>query len=156
MSESREEKLAKLLVNYSVNLKEGEVCLINAVDVPCSMVEKLIKAVVDAKAIPLLNQSTIRAERALIEYSSSESLKLWADIDAYRMAKVDAFIGIRPSKRENEQFKNSTQTMPTFITHLHHDIRVPKTKWVVLRYPTQLMAYQANMGAKNLKTIFGE
>ena len=72
MGESREEKLAKLLVNYSVNLKEGEVCLINAVDVPCSMVEKLIKAVVDAKAIPLLNQSTIRAERALIEYSSSK------------------------------------------------------------------------------------
>jgi aminopeptidase len=157
MGESREEKLAKLLVNYSVALKEGEVCLINAVDVPISMVEKLIKAVVDAKAIPLLNQSTIRAERALIEYSSPESLKLWADIDAYRMAKVDAFIGIRAivNSRENATIqKQYTNYAHLYNTPVHHDIRVPKTKWVVLRYPTQLMAYQANMGSKEFEDYF--
>ena len=37
MADQREQKLAKLLVEYSVALQKGESCLINAVDIPTSI-----------------------------------------------------------------------------------------------------------------------
>ena len=45
MSDAREKKLAELLVNHSLKLKKGESCLIDATDVPVSMVEELVAAV---------------------------------------------------------------------------------------------------------------
>ncbi|HCU29559.1 MAG TPA: aminopeptidase, partial [Sphaerochaeta sp.] len=37
MADPREQKLAELLVTYSVQLQRGESCLINAVDIPTTM-----------------------------------------------------------------------------------------------------------------------
>ena len=55
MSDERERKLAQLLVDYSVDLHKGERCLINAVDVPSSMVEELITAVYRKGGYPEVN-----------------------------------------------------------------------------------------------------
>lgn len=157
MSDPRERDLARLLVRFSVNLQEGETCLINAVDVPESMVEELVQAVYEAKGHPQVNMTTVRIERALAEGGSEESLSVWADCDAYRMHKMDAFIGIRGivNPRESATIgEQYSRYMQLYNTPVHHDIRVPHTKWVVLRYPTQMMAYQANMGTREFEDYF--
>lgn len=157
MSDSREKDLARLLVRYSVDLQPGEHCLINATDVPESMVEELIEAVYGAGGYPQVNLMTIRIERAMVAHASKESLASWADCDAYRMQKMDAFIGIRGivNPREHATLGEIYQTyMSSYNTPVHHQIRIPHTKWVVLRYPTQLMAYQANMSTKEFEDFF--
>ncbi|MGI6433606.1 MAG: aminopeptidase [Sphaerochaetaceae bacterium] len=157
MSSLKEQELARLLVTYSVELQKGENCLINAMDVPPSMIEHLIEAVYEAGGNPLVNMSTIGIERALIGDSTQHSLQLWADIDAQRMARMDAFIGIRgivnPREMANVQQQYHSY-MHLYDKPVHHDIRIPKTKWVVLRYPTQLMAYQAQMSTKEFEDFF--
>ncbi len=157
MEISREKKLAQLLVNYSVELKKGENCLINAIDVPESIVEHLVKEVSKAGANPIVNYSTIRIEKALIANSTIKSIELATDLDVYRMEKMDAFIGIRGVVNPREMANITTELElhnKIYNNKVHHEIRVPKTKWVVLRYPTQLMAYQANMSFTEFEDYF--
>ena len=157
MSSKNEEKLARLLVTYSVDLQKGERCLIQATDVPTSMVEALIKEVYLAGGYPEVNIGSISIERALVEHSTSESLEAWADSDAYRMRNMDAFIGIRGIVNPMEMASlgdQYTNYMKIYNSKVHHDLRVPHTKWVVLRYPTSLMAYQANMSFSEFENYF--
>src|SRR5690554_7920493 len=101
MGDARERDLARLLVRYSVKLEPGERCLIQAIDVPDSMVEELVQAVYEAKGYPEVSLGSIRIERAMVAGSTKESLEAWADSDAYRMRNMDAFIGIRGIDRKS-------------------------------------------------------
>ncbi len=157
MHNPKERDLARLLVQYSVRLQPGENCLINAVDVPPHMVEELVRAVYEAGGQPQVHMTTIQLERALIEGATEASLAAWADCDAYRMQKMDAFIGIRGivNPREMASLGSAYTTyMHSYNTPVHHDIRISDTKWVVLRYPTQLMAYQASMSMHEFEDFF--
>ncbi len=128
MADPREEKLAKLLVEYSVKLQKGESCLINAVDVPTSMTEALIKAVYDAGGYPVVNLWNQRIERAMVEHASKESLQAWADVDTYRMKQMDAFIGIRgiANVRELATIPAQTNLASTYYNiPVHMKTRLP-------------------------------
>lgn len=157
MSDCRERKLAELLVRHSVRLEKGESCLINAVDVPSSMVEELVAAVYKAGAFPVVNLWSQKLERAMTEGASEESLAVWADVDSYRMGKMDAFIGIRgiANTRELATIPDKASLVEAvYDKRVHGDIRVPKTKWVVLRYPTETFAMQAGMGTREFEDFF--
>ena len=157
MSDSRERELARLLVRYSVDIQRGENCLINAVDVPQQMIEQLVEAVYEAGGNPHVNMTSVRIERALVAGGTDESLAAWADCDAYRMRKMDAFIGIRGivNPRETATLGDRyARYMRLYNTPVHHDIRIVHTKWVVLRYPTQMMAFQANMGTREFEDYY--
>ncbi len=126
MNDIRERKLAELLVEYSVDLQKGERCLINAVDVPSSMVEELIAAVYRRGGYPEVNYTSITIERALIEGGNAESFASLADSDAYRMDRMDAYIGIRGVVNPKEM--NGLSSMSDYLTYyntpVHHDRRV--------------------------------
>ena len=55
MIDSRVIKLAKLIVNYSINLKKGENVLIEANDTPIEAVKEFIKAAKNKGANVFLN-----------------------------------------------------------------------------------------------------
>ena len=157
MADEREVKLANLLVEHSVRLKAGESCLINAVDVPSSMVEALVNAIYDKGAYPIVNLWNQRLERAMVERASEASLKAWAHVDQYRMEQMDAFIGIRGVANVRELATVGAQAnlaSRLYTTPVHMETRLTKTRWVVLRYPTEVMAMQANMGTVEFENFF--
>lgn len=158
MKDPRHDDLARLLVEYSIKLKAGERCLIQASDMPVEMVESLIKAVYGAGAYPVVRMGNERVERALARGASSESLSVLADTEAYRMKQMDAFIGIRASYNDLEMGDVPEKQMGLYRSEyykpVHFDIRVPKTKWVVLRYPTPTMAYQAGMSFEAFEDFY--
>ena len=157
MADQREQKLAKLLVEHSVKLKKGEHVLINAVDIPTSMTEALVKAVYEVGSYPIVNLWNERIERAMVEGASKESLQLWADVDTYRMKKMDAFIGIRgpANVRELATIAEQSNLASTYYNiPVHMKTRLVSTKWVVLRYPTSVMAMQAGMGTLEFEDFY--
>ncbi len=159
MADPREQKLAELLVDYSVNLQNGESCLINAVDVPTSMTEALVKAVYNRGGYPVVNLWNQRLERAMVQDANKESLDVWAKVDTYRMQQMDAFIGIRgiANVRELATIPQQSNLASTYYNiPVHMKTRLPHTKWVVLRYPTEIMAMQAGMGSVEFESFFYE
>jgi aminopeptidase len=158
MIHPKQAELARLLVTHSVALKKGEKCLIQSHDVPEEMIEALIDAVYEAGAYPVLDYRRSRLSRALLKGADRESLTNLAEIEVFRMKKMDAFIGIRgyDNPKENSDIPESRSQleMTCLMKPVHYEIRVPKTKWVVLRYPTPGMAAMAQTSTSSFEDFY--
>jgi aminopeptidase len=158
MIHPQQQELARLLVGHSTSLKRGEKCLIQSHDVPEEMVEALIDAVYEAGACPVVDYRLSRLNRALVAGADQESLTVIAESEAFRMEKMDAFIGIRGYENPREQSdlpdEQNRLEAAFWATPVHHKIRVPRTKWVVLRYPTPGMAAMAGTSTRSFEEFF--
>ena len=144
MVDKRIEKLADVLVNYSVSLKKGEKILIEAKGIDYMLVNAIVKEVYKAGGLPFVELFDNRITRELLMGQSEELAKLRAKYDGARMAEMDAYIGIRGGDNSFELSDvpaDKMQAESEFYSHpVHHELRVKKTKWVILRYPNPGMA----------------
>ncbi len=158
MQDSRINKLAENLINYSVALKKGEKILIEAKGIDYMLVNALIKEVYKVGGYPFVETYDNRIGRELMLGTSVEHAKLKAKYDAFRMADMDAYIGIRGGENCNEYAdvpaEKSSIDSKYYSHPVHHEIRVKKTKWVVLRYPNQGMASQAGMSTDGFEDFY--
>ena len=143
MQDERIIKLAKTLVNYSCNLKKGEKVLIEAKGVDYMLPMAIVREAFKVGAYPFVEISDNRVTREMLMGNSKEYAALRAKYDGYRMADMDAYIGIRGGENCNENSdvpENNLKIESEVYSHpVHHELRVKKTKWVVLRYPNQGM-----------------
>ena len=158
MSDPRHTKLAEILINYSCELKEGEKVLIEAIDVPHSFTREVIKAAAAIGAQPYVTLKSQEIWRSLLMAGSDEQMNLIADLEAKRMAEMDAYIGARGAHNVSEWSDVSDEGMgryeSTVWKRVHQDIRVPKTRWVVLRWPSSSMAQLAQMSTQGFEDFF--
>ncbi len=158
MQDARINKLAKNLINYSVDLKKGEKILIEAKGVDYMFVTALVREAYAVGAYPFVEMFDNRVTRELLLGQTQEQAKLRAQYDSVRMSDMDAYIGIRGGENCNENSDvpaKNLQIESEFYSHpVHHNIRVKKTKWVVLRYPNQGMASQAGMSTDAFEDFY--
>ncbi|MBE5750728.1 MAG: aminopeptidase [Clostridiales bacterium] len=158
MQDQRIIKLAKGLINYSCSLKKGEKVLIEAKGIDYMLVNALVNEAYAVGAYPFVELYDNRVNRALMMGESVERAKLRAKYDGYRMAEMDAYIGIRGGENCNELSdvpEKNLQIDSEYYSHpVHHEIRVKKTKWVVLRYPNQGMAQLAGMSTDAFEDFY--
>lgn len=148
MIDPRMTRLAEVLVGYSTELKPGDKILIEAIDVPAEMTCEMIRIARAAGADVLVSIKSNRINRALMIHSSETQMNLMAETEAYRMSRVDAYVGLRgnPNIAELSDVPEEGHKLyrESVWTKVHIEIRVPKTRWVVLRWPNASMAQQAN------------
>jgi aminopeptidase len=158
MIDPRMEKLADNLIRYSCRLKKGETVLIEATDVPEEMVAMLVRKVSDVGGVPLVTIKHNRILRELYKHATEASMKLAGDYERFRMEKVHAYIALRGSHNINELADVPAERIKLYQTHwlspVHFDVRVPKTKWVVLRWPTSSMAQQAKLSTDSFEDFY--
>ena len=158
MQDERVNKLAKNLINYSCSLKKGEKVLIEAKGIDYMLVNALVKEAYAVGAYPFVELYDNRVTRQLLLGESEELAKMRARFDGARMAEMDAYIGIRGGENCNELSdvpESNMKIESEFYSHpVHHEIRVKKTKWVVLRYPNQGMAQQAGMSTEAFEEFY--
>jgi aminopeptidase len=86
------------------------------------------------------------------------NVKTIADIEKYEMERMTAYIALRGSHNYAEQTDVSEETMKLwakeYSTPVVFGVRVPKTKWVALRWPTSSMAQQANMSTPAFEKFY--
>lgn len=157
--DERQSQLAKQLVHHSCSLKAGEKILISCNGVhPIPLVKQIIKEVYRIGAIPFVQLHTNSLDRELLLGATSEQQKIMAETDASLMKQMDAFIGVRGEDNLTELAdvpEEKTQLHTTlYTTPVHHEIRVPKTKWVVLRYPSSSMAQSAHTSLENFENFY--
>lgn len=152
MKDERMTKLAHNLVDYSVAAKKGDKVLIEAFDVPHPLVTELVKAVYEAGALCFVTNIDTRVRAELLKGASDAQLELWAKHDAAAMNDMDCYIGLRGA---NNAYENSSvpqdrmdKYMSIYNHAVHHEIRVKKTRWVVLRYPSPSMAQLAGVSTE--------
>ncbi len=158
MKDPRFEKLADVIVGHSTELKDGEKILIEAIDIPPEMVVALIKKVRAVGGLPFVTVKQNIILRELYTSAAKESMQLAGQLEAARMQEMDAYVGLRGSHNIAELSDVSEEGMKLYQSlwwkPTHLDIRVPKTKWVVLRWPSSSMAQQANQSTEVFEDFY--
>jgi aminopeptidase len=158
MIDPRITKLADTLINYSCAVKKGEKILIEAIDIPHEFTCECVRLAHQAGAFPLVTLKSNRVNRALMMHSEHEQWDLIADVEKYRMERVDCYIGARgnPNVSELADVPGDRQKVyeATVWKRVHGDIRVPKTRWVVLRWPSPSMAQLAQMSTEAFEDFY--
>src|SRR5213595_7806 len=156
MHDDRFDKLAKLLVEYSIRLRRNETVLIEAFDIPAEMTVALIRAVRKAGGVPFAQTYQTRVNRVLALEASDRQLNLLASHELARMKKMDAYIAVRGINNITELSDVPAEKMKLLTKKMRpvQDQRVKKTKWVVLRWPTPSMAQLAGMSTEAFEDFY--
>jgi aminopeptidase len=158
MTDPRIAKLADVLVNYSCAIQPGENILIEAIDVPHEFTVALVQAAAASKGKPLAMLKSNQINRALMLAGSEEQWNAIADVERRQMEKMQCYIGARgnPNISELADVPAGKQKIyeQTVWKRVHHDVRIKKTRWVVLRWPSPSMAQMAEMSTEAFEDFF--
>ncbi|WP_157150567.1 aminopeptidase [Brachyspira sp. SAP_772] len=160
MKDTRIEKLAYNLVNYSCKLKKGENVLIKVYGEgeERDLVMAIIQEVYKAGGNPFVWNQDPQIMRELLKKCNEEQIKTWAESDLMLMKKMDAYIGISGGNNsaENSSVKEENYKIyeKLYLDPVHMDQRIKNTKWVVLNYPTASMAQQASMSTDEFEDFY--
>lgn len=158
MVDARLTQLAKNLLSYSCALKPGEKVFIESIGLEEAFVKELIKGAYALGAIPFVSIKDKAVDRALLMGTSQEQMEMMAKYEVARMNDMDAYIGIRSGNNSTELADVSQEKMTIYNKYfwhpVHGEIRVPNTKWVVLRYPTPSMAQLANTSTEAFEDFY--
>lgn len=158
MTDSRYDALAQVLVHHSCGLQPGEKVLIDANDTPAPFVNTLIRTVADAGGHPVVQLKSTRIQRQLLHHATPEQLEVMVATELATMSRVDAYIGVRGNDNVSDLSDVPTDLMRLYeekvFKPVHLEVRVPKTRWVVLRWPSPSMAQLAEMPTDAFEDFF--
>jgi len=159
MRDPRIDRLADLLLDHSCRVERGERVLIEAFDLPDpALVCRLIEGAARRGVVPLVSWKSNDVLRSLYRTATEEGMKLAGQFESARMEQVQSYIGIRGAANSSQFADVPHEKMDLYQQHwwksVHTDIRVTKTKWVVLRYPTPSFAQAAEMSTAAFEDFY--
>jgi aminopeptidase len=159
MQDPRIQQLANLLLDHSCRVEKGERVLIEAFDLPdTTLVCRLIEGAAKRGVVPLVSWKSNEVLRSLYRTATVEGMKLAGQFESARMEQVQSYIGIRGASNSSQFADVPHEKMDLYQEHwwktVHTDVRISKTKWVVLRYPTGSFAQAANMSTAAFEDFY--
>lgn len=158
MTDPRIEKLADLLVNYSCAVKAGETVLIEAIDVPHEFTNALVSKIAVAGGRPIVQLKSNQVMRALMLNGSKEQWETIADVERMQMERAQCYIGARGNANVSQLSDVPADKQKLYEQSVwkkvHHDVRIKKTRWVVLRWPSASMAQMAEMSTEAFEDFY--
>lgn len=158
MLDARINKLAEILVNYSCKVQKGQNLLIEATGIPYEMVNALIREIYNAGGYPFVELYDNKVKHALLSGMTEELANRMKEFDARRMEKMHAYIGIRGGNNSMELADVDKEILQMYTRlysyPVHHELRVNRTNWVVLRWPTEGMAQLAKMSTEAFEKFY--
>lgn len=146
--DERIKKLSNTIVNYSVNVKEGDRVLIQYESKNCnSLIKCLIKDIYKNKGIPFVKLVDNELNSLILENADSKTIDEIVKMKTYEVDNFDCFIRICYTENEYED-KNIDKEIRKELGSKSQeidDIRINKRRWVLLNYPSMIDAFKAHM-----------
>ena len=156
--DQRDIQLAENLVNYSCRIKAGEKVLISFTGMgPAPLIKQIVKQVYKVGGIPFVEMRSSGVEREVFLGAKEEQFDLMAKLECEKMRHMDAYIGVGGDDNLAELSDVPSEKLTMYSVHYMrpvNEIRVPHTKWVVLRYPTANMAQSAKMSLEGFSEFY--
>lgn len=150
MKDPRIAKLAKILVDYSINVRKGEYIQIAASAEAKDLVLEIYKLVIKKEAYPLVRLGLPGMDYIYYKNASMEQLKKFPTIAMYEVKKSQAYISIGAdvNTRELTNIDPKRIAMRSRVTEPISDYivnRKDKIRRVSLDFPTNALAQDAEM-----------
>lgn len=161
MPDPRWETLADTLIRHSTRLQPGETLLVECVDLDDDTLPRLlVRKAGRLGAIALVDLKRSRILREMLRGATEPQLRAWAETESFRMDRVQAYIALRGSENISELADIPPDRMNLynqhFMTPVHFERRIKKTRWCVLRIPGPGMAQQAGMSTEAFEDFYFE
>lgn len=148
MSDPRIEKLADILVNYSVNVQAGERILISAGIQARPLIEEIVKKVAQAGAEPVTRIGLETANYLYLKYGKDEVLSRTNEAFFELIKKCDALISI--SSPENTKLMTSVDSDKIMLMQkasmpISEYVMGGNVRWVGCNFPVPALAQEAEM-----------
>jgi aminopeptidase len=158
MTDPRIDKLADLLVNYACEVKPGESLLLEAIDIPHAFTKAVVRAVSAAGGRPIVMLRSNEVHRALMLAGTREQWDTIANVEKLQMESVQCYIGARGNANVSELSDVPADKQKLYEEsvwkRVHSDIRIKKTRWCVLRWPSPSMAQMAEMSTEAFEDYY--
>lgn len=157
--DERIKKLAHNLINYSCEVKPGDKVYIHYIgQTTKELARALIKETYAAGGVPFPHFTDPQVQREMILNCNEEQLKLMAKLDADEMKQMDCYVGVRGTDNVSELADVPSDKMSLYerlySNEVHGKIRVPHTRWVILRYPNAAMAQLNNTSQEAFEDFY--
>lgn len=158
MTDPRVTRLADLLVSHSVELGPDDRVLIHAFDIPAEAVAEVVRAVQARGAVATIRLESALVRRQILMGLTEATAKTIADVEKYEMERMTAYIALRGGDNAlmnaDVSAENNRLWAKEYLTPVVFQTRVPKTKWVALRWPTGAMAQSAGMSTPAFEEFY--
>lgn len=158
MLDPRVTRLAELLCTHSCDLGPDDSLLIHAFDIPEEAVAEVVRVAQSKGAKVAVRLESNRIKRQLLLGMTEENARLIAEVERHEMEQMTAYMALRGSNNVSEagDVPGATQSMwqKEYMTPVVFGVRIPKTKWVALRWPTASMAQQAGKSTDAFENFY--
>ncbi|WP_281887872.1 aminopeptidase [Paenibacillus sp. YYML68] len=158
MNDSRLEKLACNIVQYSLDVQPGESVMIEMIGSEREMVRCLVDEVYARGGYPFVELRDPCVLASVLSGATQEQVERWAELDLARMKAMDCYVAIRSGDNASELSDVPDDRMKLYKQlyqkPVHLEERVKRTRWVVLRYPNASMAQLAGMSTARFEDFY--
>lgn len=158
MLDPRVTRLAELLCDHSTRLGTEDTVLIHAFDIPAECTAEIVRVAQSrgAKVVTRLESEAVR--RQLLMGMDEQNAQVIADIEAFEMDRMTAYISIRGSHNVSTMNDVPQDVMAlwqkVYANPVVFERRIPNTKWVALRWPHPSMAQQASQSTASFEDFY--
>jgi aminopeptidase len=149
--------LARNLVNYSCNIKEGDKVLVSYEgDSAKPLIRQIIKEIYAVGGLPFTEIRDAQITRETLLGATAGQLSFMNEYGLIQMKGMDAYIAVRAGNNTSELSDVPPDQLNLYYKMLRPtlDYRVNHTRWVVLRYPNASMAQLAGTSREAFEDFY--
>lgn len=159
MKDKRNEILARQLIDYSLELKKGEVLYLEIKGKETlELGKQIIRYATEKGIVPFWFYNDESLIRQWVRSATDAQHKEQAALHLKLMERADAYIGLRGSDNPFDLAdipqKQIDMYNSLFYKPVHLEERVKRTRWVVLRYPNNAMAQLAQTSQESFEDFY--
>ena len=148
LRDERLEKLARVLVDYSVEAREGDQVAVFGEVGAEPLIKALYTRLLQVGAVPVLQVQLPGIQELFFEHAVDVHYKTIPTIRRFVAEEADAEIGIKaPSNtRSLAEVEPAKQRVLAELNRPLSETMLEKNRWVLTLFPTEALAQEANMG----------
>jgi aminopeptidase len=163
VNDPRIARLARVLVQYSIKLKAGQLVQINATPPAAPLVREVYRAALEAGAYPLVRIGLEDLEGLLYKYGSDEQIAYLPEVTRKEYEDIDAYVTIlasentrRLSAADPRKVALRRQALGEIQRRTMTRVAEGSLNWVGTLFPTQAAAQDAEMSLDDYQAfVFG-
>ncbi len=149
----RVERLARILVDYSIEVKEKETVLVSGSTLASPLIKEIYKKILQRGAYPRLRITLPEIQKIFFNYAGDDQLRHLSLIDMYEAENSDASIVIQ--SESNTRVLTNVEPKKQVAFNLARkplkDIILEKNRWALTLFPTEAYAQDAEMSLEEFE-----
>ena len=155
----RDVTLARNLVNYSMGVQPGERVMLDFRGASTEgLMREMISAVTEAGGVPFPLWGADSWSRRFLRTAAETQVEAWGAVHEKLMREMQCYVRVNGTDNpfDTADIPDDARRWERehYMQRVHLNLRVPNTKWVVLRYPSDSMAQQARRSREAFADLY--